>query len=155
MRASGALCEKNDKQSNRKKNKTVRVLRTKMQRHCFTTSLHWHKANNFSIKLKSLENLKIGLYFLQCSFMFSKLWKFLWWLMTSSFPMIFSLNIMIEALWPLKILLLLFLKKKFECYVFIYCYVTPAKQHRPSEWWNYENHVFLQHYRKYFSLTLH
>ena len=48
-----------------------------------------------------------------------------------------------------------FLKKKFECYVFIYCYVTPAKQHRPSEWWNYENHVFLQHYRKYFSLTLH
>ena len=47
------------------------------------------------------------------------------------------------------------LQNKSERHVFLYCSVTPTKQHRPSEGWDCEKHVFIQHYRKYFSLTLH
>lgn len=121
-----AICETNDKQSNRKET-VVRALQIIIWHHYFTRSTHWTQSQQFQHQTGIIGKLEDRVYFFQCPFMFSKIWKFLRWPMTSAFLMIFSLNIMIEVLLPLKILLLL-LKNKLECYDFIYCYVTPIKQ---------------------------
>ena len=110
MRASVALCEKNDKQSNRKKNNSEGAMNYNA-----ASLLHQVAAltqsQQFQHQTEIFGKLEDRALFPSMFIYVSKMWKFSWWLMTCSFSMIFSLNIMIEVLWPLKILLLLFLKK--------------------------------------------